>query len=238
LINFENKKQLIKDLKEKYPLSINDNFYSKMVQAFTYSDGHGWIDKNKIMASDLDETFLTINNEEISLSSYIASFNKGVQFMNLQVLTKKDLEMLADDFITQNLLFLDALQKGADQDALIKDKLSNKENKLLLTKYLQEELGRKVVVSDAEARQFYDNNRDKWTGEYKDVETSVKFDLRNKQLHERRRELIDKLKKKYKVRYNELLLEKVARQLTDEKSAKRKDISDLSLISPEGWGIL
>ncbi len=142
--------------------------------------------------------------------------------MQIRVIKQRDLEMLVDEYIGENLLYLDALQKGVEQNVMIKDKLVNKENKLLLTIYLNKEIGQKVTVSDADARQYYENNRDKWSGEYKDVEKSVKFELRNDRLNDRRNDLIDELRKKYKVRYNETLLKKIATELTEEKSTKAK----------------
>jgi len=218
IFKYKKQQQLVNELRKKYLTSVRTEFYQPLISAYVLKDSHGWIDKNKLNQSDLTATFLHINNDAISLSHFISSFNQANQFSRLSELTEKDLSHFADDYIAQYLLYLDALEKRVDQNILIKDQLENKEHRILLTKYLKEEIAQKVVISDDDARKHYENNRNKWKAKYEDVASLVKNDLKNKRLLEKKNELVNKLQKKYKARYNEPLLKEVAEKLTNEKS--------------------
>lgn len=222
ILKFEAQTQLVNDLREKYGVSINQKHYSQMISAYIFKNNHGWIDIKKIDKSDLNDTFIKIDHDEISLFDFISSFNTSMQFAALPSLKNEDLDVFVEHYVSQNLLYLDGLEKGADRDKLIKDKFVNKEHRLLLTKYLNEEIGQKVKVIDSDAIEHYNINRDKWKAEYKVVEKSVKYDLRKILLTERKNELVDKLRKKYNVCYNEPLLKKLADQLTAGKRGKSK----------------
>ncbi len=219
---FKNKrnKQLLAELKEKYQVGVRKEYYQDMISAYTLLETYNKIDPEKIEQSDLTNAFLTIWDKEISLSRFIALFNLAFYSNKLPFLTEKDLSHFADNYINQYVLYLDALEKGADNDVLVKDKLVNKEYRTLYTKYLKEEIVQKVTVTDADAKQYYDNNRDKWTVEYKVIEKRVKFELRDKRQHEKKDAVGNKLRKKYNVRYNEALLKKMADRLTEEKKVK------------------
>jgi hypothetical protein len=224
IFKYEKQKQLVNELREKYQPSVRTEFYQPLISAYKLIDNHGWIDKNKFNKTDLKVTFLQINDDEISLSHFISSFNQAHQFSLSLLLTEKDLGYFVDDYVAQYLLYLDALEKGVDQNPLIKDQLENKEHRILLTKYLKEEIAHKVVISDDDARKHYENNREKWRAKYEDVASSVKNDLKNKRLLEKKNNLKNKLKKKYQVRYNESLLREIAEQLTNEKKLKNKEV--------------
>lgn len=224
IFKYERQKQLVNDLREKYQPSTRTELYHPLISAYTFKDNHGWIDKNKLNQSYLTATFVQINDDAISLAHFISSFNQANQFSQLPELTAKDLSHFADDYIAQYLLYLDALEKGVDQNTLIKDQLENKEHRILLTKYLKEEIAQKVVISDDDARKHYENNRNKWKAKYEDVASLVKNDLKNKLLLEKKNELVNKLRKKYKLRYNETLLIEVAEKLTNEKKLKNKEV--------------
>jgi len=220
IIKFENENKLIDELNTKYPATVNDKYYQTMISAYTIRDNHGWIFKDKINDSELNDTFVTIHSDETTLSQFISTFNQAIQLVNTPRLMKEDLVTFADIYVSQNQLYLDALEKGAEKNVLVKDQLVNKEYRLLLAKYLKEEISQKVVVSDADARKHYNKNREKWTREYDVVSRRVVFDLKKIRMYERRDDLVKKLRRKYNVRYNELLLTNMAQKLTEIKQQK------------------
>jgi len=224
IFKYEGQKRLITELKEKYKLSIRTEFYQPLISVYVLEENHGWIDKNKLSQSDLTATFLQIKDDAIPLSEFIYSFNQANQNLRFSKLTEQDISHFADVYIAQYLLYLDALEKGVDQDKLIQDQLVNKEHRLLLSQYLKEEIAQKVVITDADAKKYYEDNRDRWKAKYEDVASNVKGDLKNKRLLEKKNELVNQLKKKYKVRYNEALLKAVAEGLSNEKKLKNKEI--------------
>lgn len=222
LFKHRRNKQLLNELRDKYKVSIHTEYYPKLISS--YNSHTGIVERNpdKRNSSDLQDTFLTISDHDVSLSRFISIFNRSQQLTQLSALTREDLSHFVDKYINQYVLYLDALEKGVENDELIKDKLVNKEFRLLLAKYLKEQIASKVMITDEDARKYYADNRDKWAGAYENVEKTVKFELRDQQLHEIRNALLDDLRKKYDVRYNEPLLEELAEVLTEEKAAKAR----------------
>ena len=225
ILKYKDLTKLIDELKVKYPITINEKFYPVMISAYKFRNGQGWIDMKEISQADLNGIFIKIVNDEISLYNFIISFNSSMQLAGLPQLKKEDLDQFVENYCTQNLLYLDGLEKGADQNALVKDKLINKEHRFLLTKYLNEEIGKKAIVTDDAAINYYNDNRDKWKADYETIEKTVKQALRKKLIQDRREELINKSLKKYKVIFNEELLKRLADQFTEEKKEKSAKIT-------------
>jgi hypothetical protein len=212
--------RLLKELRKKHQVEIRAEYFQPIISAYTTFNQKKFIDQEKFSESELEDDILKIGNKGFSLKRYIFAFNMAHQLSSLASLKEEDLSNFADNLATQYLLYLDAMEKDVDKNVLIKDKLVNKEYRLLLSKYLKEEIAQKVLISDADARKHYNNNRDKWTADYEKVEKSVKFDLKNSKLHERKNRITSKLRKKYSIRYNESLLNEIAQILTDEKRIK------------------
>jgi hypothetical protein len=225
ILKYKDLTKLIDELKVKYPITINGKFFPLMISAYKFRNDQGWIDMNEISESDLNGIFLKIANDEIPLYNFIISFNSSMQLAGLPQLKKEDLDQFVENYCTQDLLYLDGLKKGADQNALVKDKLINKEHRFLLTKYLNEEIGKKAIVTDDAAINYYNDNRDKWKADYETIEKTVKQALRKKLIQDRRQELINKSLKKYKVIFNEELLKRLADQFTEEKKEKSAKIT-------------
>ena len=217
LFKYRQQKELVENLSQKYHVSVQIELYPLMVDAFQPSAHGGRIVTEKIKQSDLAKVLIYIDNNDVSLSTFITSFNQASSFLRLAKLSENDLHQFVADYIAQHVLYLDALEKGVHHNTLIKDKLENKEHRILLTKYLKEELAQKIRLSEKEARAYYKKNRDKWQGQYSDVASNIKSELKGKKLQEKKEEIIEKLHKKYKVRYNEQLLKNIADQLTSLK---------------------
>ena len=216
---YRQQKELVANLSKKYNVSVNDAQLASMVKAYNASVHNRRIEENMIANSELKEIFINFDNNDVPLSLFISSFNQSSPFMQLPRLSENDLQQFVADYIAQNLLYLDALEQGVDQDVLIQDKLVNKEHRTLLAEYLKKELAQKISVTEKEARQHYENNRDKWQGDFPDVAGNVKGDLKGKKLEERKNKIAEKLRKKYAVRYNEQLLQNIANQLSSLKKS-------------------
>jgi len=225
VFKYEQQKQLLNELKKKYPASVKTQFYSSMLDAYRLVDQRRVIDKSKIDKDELEATFLKIKDDKIALSDFISSFNQANQFFQIPHLTEKDLSHFVDEYIAHHLLYLDAFEKQVEHDPLIKDKLENKEHRILLNQYLNEEIARKVVITDDDARKYYQQTRGKWEADYEKIASNVKNELKNKRLVDKKNELVNKLQNKYPIRYNEALLMQIAEELTNEKSAKKQSSS-------------
>ncbi|MBN1996787.1 hypothetical protein JW935_04485 [candidate division KSB1 bacterium] len=219
---FEQQKTLVFTLKEKYPAVIRTEYYQPMIEAYTWRDNRGWIDKAKFDDSDLNVIFIRIQDLQVTCLNFFSMFNQAKQFFKIPEIDLQDLEHFTDDTISRYVLYLDAAEKGIDRDPFLKDQLINKEHRLLLTEYLDEEISKKITISDAEALKYYQENSNKWTVEYEKVAAIIKNTLKKKAMEERRSGLIKKLQQKYRFRYNEPLLQKVAEQLSTVKQSSQQ----------------
>jgi hypothetical protein len=219
LFKYEQQKQLVEDLKISYTTSSRSDMFKPLIAAFS-KDRSGFIDAEKLDDALLNETILTIGKEEMSTADFVVAFNQSSQFRKLPQLSIQDLEQFVHDYTAQFCLYLDAVEKGVEQDELIQDKLQNKEHRLLLSAYLNEKIMKKLDLSDKEIRAHYDANPDKWRGSYDSVMLNVKGDLRKIKLEERKSEIVTKLKKKYNVMYNDALLHNIAAEFTRIKKAE------------------
>ena len=217
IFKYKKQKQLVDKLKEKYPVSIQSDLYQPLIDAYRFKDGHGWIDSNRLNQDHVSADFPQINNDIISLTHFISIFNQANQYSQIHKLTEQDLTQFVDEYIAQYLLYLDAVEKGVDQKSVIQDKLQNKEHRLLIAKYLKDEIAKKIKISDEDAQAHYQAHQNKWNAGFEEVISLVKDDLMNQRLIERKENVLKKLHSKYDVRYNEPLLVKLAEQLTAEK---------------------
>ncbi len=220
IFKYYQQKRLVEQLREQIPVTINETLFPELVNAYSKEDQRGWIDRRKLKAELLNQPFLIIGSDSISVTRAISNFNQASQFYEFKKLTKTDLAQFADDYVAQYLLYLDALKKGVEQNELIQDRLINKEHRQLLTMYLNEEIAKKVTVTDEETLDYYKQHSDRWNDDFEAVKTLVRNDVKNKKMEDYRDSVIKKLRKKYRVRYNKPLLASIARELTKKKAAQ------------------
>ncbi|RPH89330.1 MAG: hypothetical protein EHM72_20540, partial [Calditrichaeota bacterium] len=214
LNRYQQQVQLLNELRSKYKIQIHTEYYPTMISAYIPQENQGWVDKTKIDDADLKHAFIQISEKTISLSYFIADFNLAFQKVKTPRITEIDLSRFADDYINQYLLYLDVVDNKNPLNDLVMDQLVNKEHRLLLSHYLKTEIVDKVVVTDADAQKYYNENRQRWQADFSKVTDTVRSELRNKRLQEKRVEIEKALRKRYPVRYNEELLQQIADQLT------------------------
>lgn len=220
LFKYEEQKKLIDSLRTKYSVSVNGELFKMLIAAYHKKNVYGWLDEHKLGNTNLNATIVQIGEHEISVKYFIHVFNQAnryVQFSNLMV---EDLNHFINGYIDYYLLYLDADEKGVDQDKFVKDKLENKIHRILLTKYLKEEIAGKITFTEEDVLQHYNNNPQKWNGPFKSVESSVKNDLRMQRMLVFKDKVLEELRNKYhNIQYNETLLAEIAGELTLEKNA-------------------
>jgi hypothetical protein len=224
LFKYAEQNTYVEELKKAYELRINKELYKPVAAAYTPIErGGGYVDMNKIDPAQRDAVLIQLKDDTVTIREFAVTLNLQLQFIRMKQLSRNDLEAIVDGHAKQYLLYLDALENGVQEKTGIKDQLVNKEHRILLTEYLKKEIGDKVSVSDSEARKYYEDNRDNYTGDFVNVERVIKGELRSKKLMERKEELVDKLRKKYTVRYNQPLLLKVC-DILDAEKQRRKNI--------------
>ncbi|MBN1479986.1 peptidyl-prolyl cis-trans isomerase [candidate division KSB1 bacterium] len=218
LYRYQKQVQLLNELKEKYNIQIHSEYFPVLISSYVSQGDIGWIDKSNMDASDLNRAVVQIDDDKMTMDDFLIKFNMAFQKIKTPRIAENDLSYFADDYINQYLLYLDVLDKNIPLDDLTVDQLVNKEHRLLLSHYLKEEIAAQVVISDDEARQYYEDNRERWQASFDKVLNIVRGELRNERLKETKQDIVDELGKKYAIRYNDTLLSELAEQLTAEKS--------------------
>ncbi|MDD7306183.1 MAG: peptidylprolyl isomerase [Peptoniphilaceae bacterium] len=86
--------------------------------------------------------------------NFIKAMQNGQQFMN-----PKGIKQITDELVNQELLYIDALEKGLDKDKEFVDEVEfTKSN--MLKNYAMHMLFKDIDVSEQELKNYYDNNKE------------------------------------------------------------------------------
>lgn len=212
--------QLTDELKVKYNVKINDESIEKLFNSYEVKEEKGYFSSRLLDKSELSKDVISTSEENFDVKFLIFMLNRSNVFVNNGKLTLSEVEKVVHNISDAIVFYFDGLEKGVDKIEFIKDQIVNKQNKLLYTKYLKDEISAKVIVSDEDAKEYYNKNRDKWSGEFINVRTSVISNLREKLLYERIDELVEKFKNRFTIQYNEVMISDLAKQFTIEKANK------------------
>ena len=216
-------KLLTKNLREKYNLKIFQENSEKIIKSFFALNGYGSFKRERLNESDLDDIIISTTEEKINLEFLVFALNGSMKFNSVEKIAQKDIDEFVNNFANIIVLYSDALEKGVDNIEIIRDKFENNENRLLYSKYLKVEISDKISVSEEDAKDYYNNNRDEWKGEFNEVKYNIIRKLRQKLMYQRSDELIEKFKSDINVQYNEKLLKKLADKFTEEKKSAIKE---------------
>ncbi|MDP3786433.1 MAG: peptidyl-prolyl cis-trans isomerase [Candidatus Omnitrophota bacterium] len=101
-----------------------------------------------------------VGKEKITLEEMdkmIGDIPKQYQAM---ALTNK--AMFLDSIINQKLLYGEALKQNVEKNAEVKKQIEEATKEIVIREYLKKEIEQKVAVSDADAKAYYDGNKDKF----------------------------------------------------------------------------
>lgn len=210
-------------LREKYNLKIFQENSKTLVKSFLKKSGNRSFSRDRLNESDLDDIIISTTEEKINLDYLVYVLNSSMMFSSVDKITQKDIDEIVNNLANITVLYSDALEKGVDNVEIIRDRFENNENRLLYSKYLKEEISDKVVVSEEDARDYFNNNRDEWKGEFNEVKRAVIKKLRQKLMYQRRDELIEKFKSDFNIQYNMELLKELADKFTEEKLQLQKN---------------
>lgn len=92
----------------------------------------------------------------------VSEFNDRIARLPVQYqeLIKKEKDKFLDDFIIELLFCNEALNLGLDKNKDVKEVLKEAKRKILMAKFIEEEIEKKVTVKEEEARDYYEKNKD------------------------------------------------------------------------------
>jgi len=208
--------KLTEDLRIKYELKVNNDMLDSLYKCFEIKNGLGFFNKSKLNISP-EDIIIKTNKDSYTIEFLIFMLNRSNAFIKTEKLSRKELNIVTNNIADRIVFYFDALEKGIDKIEIIKDKLINKEHRLLYSKFLKEEISKKVKINDDMAKEYYQKNRDEWTGDFKNVKHSLINELRKKLMYKLRDELVEKFKSEFEIRYNEPLLKELSTKFSLEK---------------------
>jgi len=138
---------------------------------------------------------------------------------------------LLDKMISANLLYLDALQKGADQDPDYQQTIQSFADSILASLYRSKYLVGDIEVSDQDIEDFYKKNIIEGTELSDDLRTGIEATIRKSRLKKRNATLRERLRKGHKV-------EIIATELDPEDDQVRSEGDVVATLDgvPITWG--
>jgi peptidyl-prolyl cis-trans isomerase C len=139
--------------------------------------------------------------------------------------------VVLDRFVSANLLYLDALKQGTDQDPKYRRTISRFSNAILAELYRKHEQAGEIPVSDEEVQAWFKQNFAADTELTEDIRLQIESRLRREKLHERVAAAAKSLRDGIKIKVYE-------ENLSSKDDASRADSAPLAEVGEETitWG--
>lgn len=105
-----------------------------------------------------DKVLAMVSSQPITLKQFNAKIAKLPPYY--KAIIERNRKIYLDDMIIERLFYEEAVRKGVNTDPEVVDLVNEAKRKIIISKYIQNEIDRKVKVSDLEMKEFYDSNRD------------------------------------------------------------------------------
>lgn len=109
-----------------------------------------------------------VNGAKLTLEDLYAEVPKYY----LDSITQEQKLQFVERWINGEVLYQEALRRGLQRDAQLKEKLRAAEKNILIAELIQRELQRRVQVTEEEARQYYQSHLDEFTRAADEVRAS------------------------------------------------------------------
>ncbi len=215
-------KQYIDGLFYKFHFKLNRKLFPTVLQAFERQGIFGKINEDKIAPALMDSVFIIHDKDSWTLADFVEAYNKQLRYDRYRLERPEDIVIMARKLIAPELMYYDALERGLDKDpkyqAFVKYHYRHE-----LEKMAQERLiNAAVEVTDQEVKNYFKRNRKLWKNDKFD---KVKIYVRNRLILEKRkqirRDLLESLREKYPVQFNEEAVDYLVNVFQKKKNEKK-----------------
>lgn len=208
------------NLRKKYNLQINDELVPLLIDNFNNERRPGKIKKEQIPEEKLSKTIIEYKNGSWTLEKLIDHFNKSLS--PVIFLCEEDVEFYINKVVQEDLKYQEALSMNL-QNTKKFDRFYRKMEEKKLKEYGREKLlYSKISVSDQEIEKYYQNHQDEYSGrELSEVKASIKNDIHSKKMINKRKNILNKLSKKFNIDYNKAAIRQVADELNTKKQGEK-----------------
>ena len=107
-----------------------------------------------------DRVLVKVSNRVITLKEFKARIAKMPSYYRDVV--EKNKKRYLDEMIMETLLYEEAVRNGADRDKEVREVIADAKKKIVMAKYIKNEVEDNIKVTDSEAKQYYEYNKDKF----------------------------------------------------------------------------
>ncbi len=219
----QNKKNLfiqkyLMGLYEQYKVTLNGSLVHKLLRAV---GRNGELLAGRLSREDLDSTLVSYDGGSWSVREFILRYNGIPVQSRIPLRTPEGVEDYVKMTIVPDLLYQEALRRGLDKDEEFLREVTRMKNSLV-GRFCQNKLVTTAVsVSEQEVLNFYNQNKTRFGNRpANEVMPLLQRMLRSNKMKQKRTEVLEELRARYPVQYNDEVLVQVVAQLNEDRSAR------------------
>ena len=210
----------VKSLREKYHYEVIDSATALVADKFQGYSGKSKLSANKLSPQELELQVVKFGGSGLTADKLIAKLNQSPQHLRANIKTSEGISEFLHQTTQTDLLYLDALERGLDNDPAYQQKLAYKTSSLIQQECQRKLVFTKVSVSEQELKDYYNLHKSTFGKRpFEEVRTFVRNELHNQKQKELMAEVVAELKDRFNIKYNEQILDDVVAELNKLKQA-------------------
>jgi hypothetical protein len=212
--------QYILGLYDIYHYSLNQSMIPKILKAYRFENNNHLILKDRFNPEELEQEIASYDNGGLKLKDFIDAFN-GTHLSKKSALRyREDVEDFLRTSLGMDLMYQDAKKYQLDQDKDFIKSFSYTKNQKLIRLTKEKIVFSKIEIDEQEIMRAYETKKDKWPGKsLEEVKPILMNELRTQKSKEIYLNVLEKLKAKYQVTYDESLIEDAVDELNEQKQS-------------------
>lgn len=155
-----------------------------------------------------------------NMDDFVYFYNMLASYDRIPLENMGDFEMISRKMLLPLFMYFEAVKLHLDKEPSYRKSLRRAIDQILLNEMKQRLIYDLVNVDDREVRQYYDDHPDKWPNQpFKSVEKFVRYRVEEMEAAKIKKQLLEALKRKFPLKYNESAVEEIARQLTESRKS-------------------
>lgn len=208
-------------LLDKYELKIDSSAIPYVKAMYTENNGIPILDRSKIDVPSLQKVLVTHKMGAWNVDNFAQVFNTTPRYLRHKLELTDQIVDFIKKSVTQELLYYDALDRGLDNDVEF-IKIAELNDDALVARRCKELLVNEAVqVSEDELVDYYNTNRVRFGNRsYEAARESVRNQVLAEKIEAKEKEVLEQLRKKYKIKVNEKEVDRLVEALNMENLEK------------------
>ena len=208
----------IDSLFQKFHLTSNKDLYPDLIHAFERKGIFGSINPQKISSEHMQMIFVKHDKDSMTLGDFVEAYNARNKYDRYRLERPEDIDIMIKKLVTAELMYYDGLQRGLGNDPKYRDFVRyhyrHELGKIAQKKLIDEA----IEISDQEVRAYFNKHRKLWkNSKFEEVKPYVRHRLFLEKRKRYRSELLNALREKYPVEYNEKVIKEMVQKFNEKK---------------------